>query len=153
MSNRREIPVAIGGLPSEKLEVDDLQVQISSLQEMLNMRRQSQEEVRNLLNDQVSISRATPKGVADPGLDHIGISVCVSHRLPDCGRFTRGLILQANTGTPIYATADGVGLHGGLFSELRQNSCRSTTATATGRFSLTIQRFWSRAVNASSAAI
>ncbi len=103
------VPVAIGGLPEvgSMEAVDEIQRQINSLQVEIELRRQSQENVRNLLNDQVSLSRATPKGWPTKGwlTSYFGM-----RKSP----FTRrrvmheGLDIAANIGTPIVATADGI---------------------------------------------
>ncbi len=104
-----EIPVAIGGLsdiePGEA--VDEIQRQINKLQVEIELRRQSQEDVRNLLNDQVSLSRATPQGWPTKGwlTSYFGM-----RKSPFTGRrvMHEGLDIAANIGTSITATADGI---------------------------------------------
>jgi len=108
-SSPKVVPVAIGGIP-ETGHVDvlnQLQQQINQLQVAIELRRQSQEDVRSLLNDQVSISRATPKGWPTKGW----ITSYFGMRQDPIGtgrRIHEGLDIAANTGTPIYATADGI---------------------------------------------
>ncbi|SEA55041.1 Murein DD-endopeptidase MepM and murein hydrolase activator NlpD, contain LysM domain [Desulfuromusa kysingii] len=104
-----DVPVAIGGIqefdPME--DVDAIQRQINKLQVAIELRRQSQEGVRNLLNDQVSLSRATPKGWPTKGwlTSYFGM-----RKSPFSGRqvMHEGLDIAANTGTPVVATADGI---------------------------------------------
>jgi murein DD-endopeptidase MepM/ murein hydrolase activator NlpD len=103
------LPVAIGGIPEGNNAdvVDTIQQRINQLQLAIDLRRQSQEDVRNLLNDQVSLSRATPKGWPTKGwiTSYFGM-----RRVPDGNgkRIHEGLDIAANTGTPVYTTADGV---------------------------------------------
>ncbi len=108
-SSPKAVPVAIGGIPegSSAENVDSIQQELNQLQLAIELRRQSQEEVRNYLNDQVSLSRATPNGWPTKGwiTSYFGM-----RQIPNGTgrRIHEGLDIAANTGTPVYATADGV---------------------------------------------
>ena len=105
---RRLIPIAMGGQPDPgSHSIGDIQQQINALQIEIEMRRQSQQDVRNLLNDQISISRSTPKGWPTRGWlsSYFG-----QRKSPFTGRTVmhEGLDIAANTGTPVIVTADGI---------------------------------------------
>ncbi len=103
------IPVAMGGGSEPELSagLDGIQQKINQLQIAIDLRRQSQEDVRNLLNDQVSLGRATPGGWPTKGwlTSYFGV-----RKSPYSGsrKMHEGLDIAANTGTPVIATADGV---------------------------------------------
>ncbi len=101
-------PVAIGGaLDTSPADMTELQKQINDLRLAIDLRRESQEEVRDLLNDKQSLSLSTPSGWPTKGwlTSYFGMRPS-----PYSGRrkMHEGLDIAANTGTPITATADGV---------------------------------------------
>lgn len=104
-----EVPVGIGGaLETDELSnLTELQKQINNMRLAIDLRRQSQEEVRSLLNDQRSLSASTPEGWPIKGwlTSYFGM-----RKSPYTGRpkMHDGLDIAANTGTPIHVTADGV---------------------------------------------
>jgi len=103
------IPVAMGGIPDTEnsANLDEIQQRINQLQLAIDLRRQSQEDVRNLLNDQVSLGRATPRGWPAKGwlTSYFGM-----RKSPFTGSMAmhEGLDIAANIGTPVTATADGI---------------------------------------------
>lgn len=105
----RILPVAMGGAAenAQDVELDEVRQQISQLQLAIDLRRQSQEAVRNLLNDQVSLSRATPQGWPTKGwlTSYFGTRKSPYTGLPT---LHEGLDIAASIGTPVVATADGV---------------------------------------------
>ncbi|HEX9778833.1 MAG TPA: peptidoglycan DD-metalloendopeptidase family protein [Geopsychrobacteraceae bacterium] len=104
-----DLPVGIGGAPEteELSDLSELQKQINGMRLSIDLRRQSQEEIRSLLNDQQSLSGSTPQGWPTKGwlTSYFGM-----RKSPYTGRLKKhdGLDIAANTGTPVYATADGV---------------------------------------------
>lgn len=100
--------VPVGGFPEEDATaaVGDIQQRIDQLQVAIDLRRQSLEGARNLLNDQASLSRATPRGWPTRGWLSSYFGMRTS---PFTGRraMHEGLDIAANQGTPIVATADG----------------------------------------------
>ena len=105
----QEVPVAIGGLveTDSVANLDAVQLKINQLQIDIELRKQRQEGVRNLINDQVSLRRSTPKGWPTKGwlTSYFGM-----RKSPFSGKMVmhEGLDIAANTGTPVLATADGV---------------------------------------------
>ena len=105
----KAIPVAMGGIPDTDsvADMDEIQKRINQLQLAIDLRRQSQENVRNLLNDQVSLGRATPKGWPTKGwlTSYFGV-----RQSPYTGKpaMHEGLDIAASIGTPVTVTADGI---------------------------------------------
>lgn len=102
------LPVGIGGsIETRPADMTLLQQQINDLRLAIDLRRDSQEEVRNLLNDKHSLALATPSGWPTKGwlTSYFGVR---ASPYSDQEKMHEGLDIAANTGTLVTATADGV---------------------------------------------
>ncbi len=99
----------IGGPPEDdaSTEFSELQRQIDQIREAIELRRESQEEVQGFLNDQRSLLAAKPKGWPVKGWLTSSFGMRNS---PFSGKLKmhEGLDIASRTGTPVYATADGI---------------------------------------------
>jgi septal ring factor EnvC (AmiA/AmiB activator) len=101
--------VGIGGPP--EIDEDDsfaqLQTRIDEMRRDIDLRRESQEEIRGVLNDQRSLVGAKPDGWPIKGWLTSGFGM---RKSPFTGKrkMHEGYDIAARTGTPIFATADGV---------------------------------------------
>lgn len=109
-------PVGVGG-PSEAspTRISRIQEEIDQLRMAIDLRRQSQEEIRGLFNDQHSIFSAKPSGWPVKGWL---TSLFGMRKSPFTGRrvFHEGLDIACRTGTPITASADGIVSFSGIKS-------------------------------------
>jgi murein DD-endopeptidase MepM/ murein hydrolase activator NlpD len=102
------IPIGIGGaLETSSTDMTALQKQINELRLAIDLRRESQEEVRDLLNDKHSLASATPFGWPTKGwlTSYFGVRESPYSGDP---KMHEGLDIAANTGMGVTATADGV---------------------------------------------
>lgn len=99
----------IGGPPETETSsrFTELQRQIDTVRQQIDLRRQSQEEIQGFLNDQRSLLAAKPQGWPVKGWL---TSIFGMRKSPFTGRpkMHEGLDIAAQTGTPVYATADGI---------------------------------------------
>lgn len=88
-------------------EYPELQQKIDQIRAAIDLRRKSQEEVQGILNDQRSLLAAKPQGVPVRGWTTSNFGM---RRSPFTGKRSMhdGLDIAARTGTPVYATADGI---------------------------------------------
>lgn len=103
------IQVGIGG-PVENAQESDmsnLQQQIDQIRASIDLRRESQEEVRGFLTEQSSLLSSKPSGVPARGwlTSNFGI-----RKSPFSNERTmhEGIDIAARVGTPVYATAAGI---------------------------------------------
>lgn len=113
LSHPKEAPeniqFGIGG-PLEAVPESDmtnLQQQIDQIRASIDLRRESQEEIRGFLTEQSSLLSAKPSGLPAKGwlTSNFGI-----RRSPFTNARTMhaGIDIAARTGTPVYATASGI---------------------------------------------
>ncbi len=104
-----DLLTGVGGPPEEdaSAEVSELQRQIDQIRAAIDLRRESQEEVQGFLNDQRSLLAAKPRGWPTKGWL---TSTFGMRESPFTGRqkMHEGVDIAARTGTPIFATADGI---------------------------------------------
>jgi murein DD-endopeptidase MepM/ murein hydrolase activator NlpD len=100
----------VGG-PAHNDDVDrqfsEIQQRIDEVRRQIDLRRESQEEIQGILNDQRSLLAAKPVGWPVKGWLTSSFG---KRRDPFTGRskMHEGLDIAARTGTPVYATADGI---------------------------------------------
>lgn len=99
----------IGGPPDADTHprFSELQRQIDEVRQQIDLRRQSQEEIQAVLNDQRSLLASKPQGWPVKGWI---TSLFGMRKSPFTGRrkMHEGLDIASNTGTPVHATADGI---------------------------------------------
>jgi len=107
--SRKNILSGIGGPPEteDHPRFSELQRQIDDVRQQIDLRRQSQEEVQAVLNDQHSLLASKPQGWPVNGWL---TSTFGMRKSPFTGRrkMHEGLDIASRTGTPVYATADGI---------------------------------------------
>jgi murein DD-endopeptidase MepM/ murein hydrolase activator NlpD len=88
-------------------EFNNIQQRIDEVRRQIDLRRESQEEIQGILNDQRSLLAAKPLGWPTKGWLTSGFGV---RNDPFTGKrkMHEGLDIAARTGTPVYATADGI---------------------------------------------
>ena len=108
-SSPENIQVGIGG-PLESAPASDmtnLQQQIDQIRASIDLRRESQEEVRGFLTEQSSLLSSKPNGLPSRGwlTSNFGM-----RNSPFSGKRTmhEGIDIAARIGTPVYATAAGI---------------------------------------------
>ncbi|PLY03877.1 MAG: peptidase M23 [Desulfuromonas sp.] len=101
--------VGIGGPPEidENDSFSQLQTRIDQMRRDIDLRRESQEEIQGFLNDQRSMVGAEPSGWPVKGWLTSSFGM---RKSPFTGKrkMHEGYDIAARTGTPVYATADGV---------------------------------------------
>lgn len=99
----------LGGPPEVdgKPHISELQRQIDDVRQQIDLRRQSQEEIQSVLNDQHSLLVSKPQGWPVKGWI---TSLFGMRKSPFTGRrkMHEGLDIASNTGTPVHTTADGI---------------------------------------------
>jgi murein DD-endopeptidase MepM/ murein hydrolase activator NlpD len=100
----------VGGPASDddvSREFNEIQQRIDEVRRQIDLRRESQEEIQGILNDQRSLLAAKPSGWPVKGwlTSNFGF-----RRDPFNGKrkIHEGLDIAARTGTPVIATADGI---------------------------------------------
>ncbi|BCR04388.1 peptidase M24 [Desulfuromonas versatilis] len=99
----------VGGPPEEDVSAgfSELQQQIDQMVRAIDLRRESQEEIQGFLNDQRSLLAAKPQGMPVKGWVTSAFGV---RRDPFNGarKMHEGVDIASRTGTPVFATADGI---------------------------------------------
>lgn len=107
--NGGEALTGIGGPPENDIDAggSDLQARIDQVRRQIELQRLGQEEIQATLNDQRSLLAARPTGWPVQGWL---TSTFGMRKSPFTGKrkMHEGLDIAARTGTPVYATADGI---------------------------------------------